>query len=369
MNSHVEILQAHGDDARRWSEIVALLPKSRRDVHYLPGYAALYEKPGMVAQAALYTQGSHSILYPFIRREVQIVGEHILFENKPIYDMAVPYGIGGPVCTADGADSANLYAAFDPFFIEWCCNEGLASEFFCPHMFTGTLELVKSNNAYCTEAVKPVVVVDVSGGEETIRQQLRKGHKAAITQAHKNGVSVSICDPDARTYDAFLQLYASTMDRHNAAARWYFEENYFRDCQNNLPPGCGIFFQAMVDIHLAAWCIVLRYGDTVYYHFAASDPEFNETRASTLMLHTVCLWAHEQGCKRVYLGGGATNAPDDGILRFKSGFSKNTEMLHYAYRILSAKHYQYLADAKIADERLQGIVSAQPDYFPLYRRP
>ena len=369
MNSHVEILQAHGEDARRWSEIVALLPESRRDVHYLPEYAALYEKPGMVAQAALYTHGSHSILYPFMRREVQIGGERMQLDHKPVYDMAVPYGIGGPVCTADGADAANLYAAFDPLFVEWCCKEGFASEFLCPHMYTGSLELVKSNKAYCTEVVKPVVVVDVSGGEEAIRQQLRKGHKAAITQARKSCVVVSTCEPDAIAYDAFLQLYASTMDRHNAAARWYFEKNYFMDCHKKLPEGCGVFFQADVEAHLASWCIVLRYGDTVYYHFAASDPNFNETRASTLMLHTVCLWAHEQGCKRVYLGGGATNTPDDGILRFKSGFSKNAAMLHHSYRVLSARHYQYLTDAKIASERLQGAVSAQPDYFPLYRRP
>jgi Uncharacterized protein involved in methicillin resistance len=365
----VEILQAHGEDARIWSELIASLPVERRDVHYLPGYAALYEEDGIVAQAALLRQGDSFVLYPFMRRTVHISGEAVLIDGKPACDIAVPYGIGGPVCSLDGAEAQRMYADFDALFHEWCCGEGIASEFLCPHMFTGAVDLIKANAAYQCVAVKPVVVVEVADGEAAIRKQLRKGHKAAITQAQKNAVEVAECVPDAALYDAFFDLYVKTMDRHNAAARWYFKKNYFWNCQADLPEGCGTFFKATVQGHLAGWCIVLHYGHTVYYHFAASDPQYYETKASTLMLYTVLLWAHGQGCKRVYLGGGATSAEDDGILRFKSGFTKNTEELCQGYRVMSSRHYDCLSSVKINAEQSAGITPSQPDYFPLYRRP
>lgn len=369
MPSRVEVLTAHGDDAERWRAVLAALPPDRQDVHYFPEYAALYEEKGVEARAVLLRADCGCVLYPFLLRPVDIGGAQPLVGGRPARDLAMPYGIGGPVCTAPEADQATLYQRFDAAFVDWCRQERLASEFLCPHMFTGSLELVLQNPAYHCEAVKPVVVVDLAGGLPELRSQLRKGHKADIGRARKSGVRVDRVDPDPALYAACNRLYYATMDRHRAARRWYFEEHYFRSCMERLGPrGCAFFLARAADGGMAAWSVVIVHGPTAYYHFAASDPAYAAAKPSTLMVHEVCLWAQERGCRRLYMGGGATLAPDDGIYRFKSGFSKHTVMLYTACRVLDGETYDALGRIKERHERQVAQIPANPDFFPLYRR-
>ena len=345
------------------------LPSDRRDVHYCPGYSALYAENGVEARAALFHADSGDVLYPFLTRPIAIDGEQPVVEGRPARDIAMPYGIGGPVCTAPAADRPGLYRRFDAAFVDWCRQEGLASEFLCPHMFTGSLELVRENPAYRLEAVKPVVVVDLAGGPQELHSQLRKGHKSDIGRARKSGVRVERVEPDAALYTAFNQLYTATMDRHRAARRWYFEDHYFRSCRELLgQESCAFFLARAEDGGLAAWCIVIVHGPTAYYHFAASDPLHAAAKPSTLMVHEVCLWAQARGCKRLYMGGGATLAPDDGIYRFKSGFSKHTVTLYAACRILDEGTYDALCRIKARSEQHLAQPPANPDFFPFYRR-
>lgn len=364
-------MTAHGADAERWRSFLDRLPPERRDVHQLPEYAAIYEAAypeKMAARAAVMENEAGTVIYPFMLRTVEIGGEQAYIDGRPALDIAIPYGIGGPLWLGPEQAASGFYNRFDAAFLAWAGGMGIASEFLCPHMLTGSLDLILGNPGYHCEPVKSVVTVDLRGDPAMLKAQLRKGHKADVARAVKSGVRVTRAIPDEQTYAACAKLYYATMDRHQAAERWYFPERYFRSCLDHLGPEKSAFFLTRTaEGELGAWSIVMGMGDTLYYHFAASDPTHAAVKPSTLMVHEICLWAQQNGYSRLYMGGGATLAPDDGIFRFKSGFSRHTLMVHNAWRIVNKPAYDMLSGLWTEQAARCWSYAGGNAYFPFYR--
>jgi len=363
--SRARLLSTKGPDAAIWRRAFEALPAERRDVFLLPEYAAVHERDSQVARAFLAEQDGACVLYPFILRPVRIDGRPALFRGRPARDVATPYGFGGPVASAD---IPGLYSAFSLAFASWCLEEEVASEFMCLHPFTGSAALVGDDGAYSHAAGKPMVFIDLDGGDGNIWRQLNRGHRSAVNHARKHGVVVEKVVPGAADYETFNRLYASTMDRHGAAERWYHPADYFRRCQETLGPEHCSFFVARVNGAVAAWFIVLHGQATAYYHFAGSDLDLSPTKASQLLMHEVSLWCRKQGFRRFFLGGGISAEADDKLLSYKLGFSKNTIPHVTAWRIHHAAAYEELVRQKTTAEAASpGPVPAR-EYFPAYRR-
>ena len=337
-------------------------------MHQLPAYAAIYEAAypeKMAARAAVLESETGAVIYPFMLRIVEIGGERAYVDGRPALDIATPYGFGGPISSSD---NPALYRQFTEKFTEYCRQHDFASEFMCPHPFTGTLDLVHSDSSYSIEEGKPTVFIDLDGDENTIRSQLNRGHKSAVNHARKSGVRVEQINPDAALYTKFNAIYMDTMDRHGAADRWYHPQGYFQQCRDMLGKKHCSFFTASVQGHIAAWFIILHGFSTAYYHFAGSVPDFARIKASQLLMHEVSLWCREQGYRRLFLGGGVSAKEDDSLLRYKLGFSKNAVRHVTAWRILHEGNYRTLSELKQYAERKIFGDEPQRDYFPLYRR-
>lgn len=363
--SHAQLLSSKGPDSIIWRNAFNRLPDERKDIFFLPEYAATYERDGLEAKAYLVDTGCGCVLYPFLLRPVLIDGKAASFEGNPAYDLVSPYGFGGPVASSD--DPA-IYREFADTFTAWCLETRLASEFLCPHPFTGTVDIVKCDPAYNHAQGKATVFIDLSGGEGSVWQQLNRGHRSAVNSARKQGVSVDLVTPTAGLYEEFNRLYTETMDRHHAASRWYHPYDYFERCHTLLGPGCCSFFIARVQGALAAWFIVLHGFKTAYYHFAGSDVNWGQTKASQLLMHEVSLWCQSQGYEKLFLGGGVSGQADDTLLRYKMGFSKNTVEHVTAWRILDGAVYEELSHQKETAELLASGHVSSSDFFPAYRR-
>jgi hypothetical protein len=362
--SRARLLSTKGQDAVIWHKVFEALPDESKDIFFLPEYASIYEQDGQEAKAFLLEHEEGYVLYPFLVRTVQIDGNAAFFNGTQARDIATPYGFGGPVATSD---SPELYSTFSRLFTSWCVEEQLASEFMCPHLFTGTIALIEADNSYAYAVGKPTVFIDLDGTAENIWGQLNRGHRSAVNHARKHGVVVEKIIPNASYYEIFNKLYTATMDRHGAAKRWYHPADYFRRCYEALGAAHCSFFVARIKSAIAAWFIVLHGYDTAYYHFAGSDLDYSQTKASQLLMHEVSLWSQQQGFRRLFLGGGTSAEADDSLLRYKLGFSKNIIQHVTAWRILNTKVYDKLTREKEAAEVAACGRVLPREYFPAYR--
>lgn len=371
----MQILQCNGQDAERWSAFVRTLPVSRQDVHYLPEYAAIYTNSTPAASAfggagtacAAYWEGEHgAVLYPFLRRPVRVGDEQPCIDGFNIHELAGLYGMGGPLLSCAAGEEHSLYAEFDRHFQEWCGDERLASEFICPHLFTGSLTLLQANSTYQTVYTKVIVSVPLQDGD--LWAACNKGRKYEINRSRRQGVTTARVTPTDSLHREFYHIYRTTMHRKHAAERWFVEESYFQDCLTCLGSDGVSFFAAHLNDTLCAWIMLLHHGETAYYHFAGVTPEGLNAGAPSLLLHSAAQWAQSAGYTRLYLGGGVTSAEDDSVFRFKHSFSRQTLPFYRAWRVLHADVYNQLCRLKIAHEQHTGYASSDEMFFPLYRR-
>lgn len=354
-------------DRQIWKEVFFKIPQTQQDIHYLLEYSLLYMKESVRSCAAFYTEGDTFILYPFIIRDIYIGDNIASYSNGNVArEIRNPYGIGGPL---SNVYDTKLYQNFDLKFRAWCAQEQLASEFLCPHLFTNSLDYIFQNNTYTRAKEKEIVCIDLSGNQLNLWSQCNKGHKYSINLAKRNEINViQTTSPNQKQYEAILSIYTNTMQRQNASARWYVAKNYFSDCLQLLGNEHCSFFLAYDEDTLIAWNLMMYNAETMYYHFAGSTLEGQKKGAPALLLHKASCWAQEQGYTRLYLGGGASSAPDDSVYRFKHGFSKKSISFYTAWRILHQESYDELCTQKIAYEHSIGYQSEHPYFFPFYRR-
>jgi GNAT acetyltransferase-like protein len=360
-----------GCDDARWPALIERLDRRRRDIHFLPSYGAVYRRTyGFDALLAVLDEPDGLVIQPFVRRPLNplpFLRDQAI--EKPFFDVANPYGYGGPLVEArDGEQAVGLFRRFHAELGAHFRADHVAAEFTSLHPLLGNDDIVRAANVVTVEDQKDIVYVDLTLSEDELWQQTRRGHKSSINKAKKSGVSIDEVAPTADDFATFNKLYFATMDRNQAAARWYFPEDYFRNCWELLGADRVAFFFARHEGNVIAAWIVMHAFDTAYYHFGGSSPDFYHLRANNLMVHEVALWAKRRGYRALHLGGGVTSAPGDPLFVFKSGYAHKTARLRSYGRIHDEATYAELCRLKQAHEIAATGQLSSSGFFPLYRR-
>lgn len=294
------VLSTSVGDFAKWSSFIQKLPPEDRDIHFLPEYGRIYQKTyGYEPCLAYYEDGNNFVIQPFVKRPLN--GLPFLKEQKIeelYYDIANAYGYGGPVRRCDDPHKVpQLLIEFDRHFSTYCRELRIASEFTSLHPLLYSQRVLLDLDLFSVSLQKEVVYVDLSRLEAEIWANVRKGHKSSIRKAEKSGVRIEKVEPKSRSFDILNRLYYDTMERNKAANRWYFPEDYFRECHEQLGKERVSLFVALVGSVPAAACIVMHDFYTVYYHFSGSDDAFFNYCTNNLMVYKVALWAKEKGYK------------------------------------------------------------------------
>ncbi len=366
-----DLLSADGSDATRWEGLIAALPPAFRDIHFLPAYGRIYRATyGHEPLLAVFERDGHAVVQPFVRRSLadfpflQGAGD-----AKHFTDIASPYGYGGPLSTTPDIHlSHQLYREFAEHFAGWCERENIASEFVSLHPFMAPHQLQTIGAIQECRHEKDVVVVDLARGEDALWENVRKGHRSSIKLAERAGVTVARVDANADNLALFGDLYYATMNRRAAASRWFFPANYFTQCVDSLGTGRTSLFFATIGERVESAALLMHDFGTAYYHFAATRAEYPELGVNNLMLYATALWAQQNGYKCYHLGGGVGRGREDGLYRFKAGFSPATAPpLHY-FCVRNRVVYEELCARKRAFERATTGAEMSSDFLPLYRR-
>lgn len=366
-----EVLSAEGEDARRWTELVRALPPECRDIHVLPEYGRIYrDSHGHDPRLAVFRDGAGFVIQAFVRRPLAALPFLAGSADAGSYwDIANPYGFGGPLSNIDEpAGARHLYARFDEAFSAWCEAQHLASEFTVLHPFMSAHQRNLIGDRVAVKYEKDVVFIDLAGGEEAILAGLNRGHRSSINKARRAGLHVEKVEPSAANFALFDELYRATMTRQQAAARWLMPDHHFMRHAHHLGPQRTSLFFAYVGDTVECAHLVIAAFDTAYYHFAGTRLDFPELRAANLTLLETANWAQRAGYRRYHLGGGVTAAKDDTLLRFKAGFSRLRAPLYTYFRVRNKAVYEQLSARKRAHEIATQGAETMSDFVPLYRR-
>jgi GNAT acetyltransferase-like protein len=195
-------------------------------------------------------------------------------------------------------------------------------------------------------------VVDLSRSPDTfVNSHHRRNARKALRE-----LRIEECKSPIDFLDDWTRLYATLIDRHNLTGMTAFSRESF-EAQLRVP-GIVVFRAVHQDDTVG---MLLWYGqcNRAYYHLGAYNSIGYELRASfALFDHSIRYFA-EHGFAWLNLGSGSgVSAAEQGLSRFKQGWSTGVRSVYFCGRILNRQRYQEILEAR----RLPPT-----SYFPAYR--
>lgn len=336
------------EEAEQWDKIVTSFEKY--DVYWLSGYVRAFQMHGDGLPRLFYyeeneTRGINVVMKRDIADDKHFWGK--ILKNQ-YFDFATPYGYGGWII--EGNDVVALNEEYE----NWCRKNRIVSEFVRFH------PLIK-NHRYCemfysVDRLGEVVHMELSD-KENIWNNITSKNRNVIRKAIKNGIKI-YNGRYPEIYEKFRTIYNETMDKDNAEAYYYFEEEFYHSILEDLPQNAQVFY-AEKEGEVIAAAIILAANGYMNYHLSGSKREYSSLAPTNLLLYKAALWGNTNGCRTFYLGGGVGSG-EDGLFKFKRAFYKgNLNHFYIGRKIFDRDIYDNLLG--IRDENVQ------TSFFPLYR--
>src|SRR5262249_42450927 len=140
-----------------------------------------------------------------------------------------------------------------------------------------------------------------NGYHHAVRKSIKKAERAQV-QVFNEGNLAHLED--------FLSIYNATMNRNDAKPAYYFEPDFYRDFERQLP-GRFRFFYAKWNDRVVSCEMVLIYGLYAHSYLGGTLAEALDVCPNHLLKREIIRYAKSAGCARYLLGGGTR--PFDGI--------------------------------------------------------
>jgi hypothetical protein len=169
-------------------------------------------------------------------------------------------------------------------------------------------------------------------------------------------VTVEVCPKPLNYIDDWVYLYSQLIDKHKIRGILRFSRGVFTK-QFDVP---GIVMLRAVykgvTVGMVLWYVIEERG---YYHLGAYSPLGYELKASfALFWRAIEYFAGKLRWLNLGAGAGLDINVNDGLARFKRGWSTGTRTAYFCGQILDPAQYSNIQKTKIILET---------DYFPAYR--
>jgi lipid II:glycine glycyltransferase (peptidoglycan interpeptide bridge formation enzyme) len=256
-----------------------------------------------------------------------------------------------------GGDSA-VAAAFPHLLNALFQGEGIVAEFAHLHPWLQFGTLLKKEDCHYD---RDIVWVDTSLSLDDLwRTHFEYACRKQIKQAERAGVRVITASSDDHIRE-FYRVYRHTMERNEAEESYYLSYEFFRAVRDELPENSSFVLAEYRD-QIVSGALCLHDGNDVFALFGGADSAFHHVRPTNAYFWGMIRWAHEAGKKRLVLGGG--NSTNDGIFRFKAGFSRLRQPFYVYKHVHRAQDYAQL-ERRFRES--SGLSTESITYFPVYR--
>lgn len=188
-------------------------------------------------------------------------------------------------------------------------------------------------------------------------QEFVSAHHQRNARKALQTIRVERCPEPVRMLDEWISLYGNLIERHQIQGIARFSEASFAG-QLSVPG--VVVFRAVRNERTIGMLLWYRQGDLAYYHLGAYSQDGYEQNASFALFWDVIEQFRQEGVHWLSLGAGAGihGDPNDGLTRFKQGWSTGTRTAYFCGRIFDPPKYRELVSAR-------GI--GNTGYFPAYR--
>jgi len=341
------------NDAQRWR---AALPTDACVMGSVEYARILEAHAGHTARLLVVEAAGSRIAYPFLLRSIQAL-PFAAAAGKGRFDTMTPEYTGPLWVKRDDGAGGAARAAFTEIVEVTCRELGIVAEFAHLNPWSADEALL---DAACVEVDRKIVFVDLNLGDDLWMKSLSTDARRHTKRAEKAGVQVR----RARSREDVLEfhrLYTSTMRRRAALDRYYFPPEYFLAFFETLPEH-SFFALAEYQGRTVAGGLYLHDANDVYWHLSAVDMAFHAVAPVNAFHYETIRWAARAGKKQMVCGGGYE--PDDGVFRFKAGFSPLRARFQVYKRVRDRDAYEALVRAWCAHH---GAPPPRAGFFPAYR--
>jgi hypothetical protein len=195
-------------------------------------------------------------------------------------------------------------------------------------------------------------VVDLSRAPETF---IHSHHQRNVRKALRQ-LRVEICDNPIGYLEEWTTLYAALVERHSIAGLTAFSRESFA---KQLRVSGLVMLRALYNGATVGMLLWYEQGNRAYYHLGAYTSRGYEAGASFALFDYAIKYFSERGFAWLNLGSGAgVGTSDQGLTRFKQGWSTGVRTAYFCGRIFDKEAYQ-----RILEKR--GLPPTK--YFPAYR--
>jgi lipid II:glycine glycyltransferase (peptidoglycan interpeptide bridge formation enzyme) len=187
-------------------------------------------------------------------------------------------------------------------------------------------------------------LMDISGSEKELFENMHKKHRYNARYAARKGVTIKLAESDS-DFVEFFQMFKETAIRQSYFIR---PKKYYQLIWQMLHPKdmCHILTAMHEDKPLASWMVFI-YENVIYYPYGGSSEEYRNLYASNALGWEVIRFGKEKGCKIFDMWGAAEDPQDKsddyhGFTRFKEKFG--------------AEHVKYLDSYDLVIKKLPYIV-------------
>ena len=346
-------------ESDRWTEVLA---EVRHDAYHLPAFAAFAARRQEPGDPRLYLvqDDAARMLVPLIVRGIP---PSIAGDGPPSYDATSSRGYPGPIVAVPGQGSESAFAerALEALG-EHLRQEGVVCAFIRMHPLFPVPEDAFGRHGSLVDHGDSVFV-DLGLSEEELMAQTRHGHRQDINRATRLGYVARI-DERWERFDAFVDLFAESMDRVGATAYWRLTRDYFVDLRDSL---AGRIHLCVVEIDgvVASAGLLTEVDGIVEYHLAGTANEHVRASPSKLVVDFARRWAKDRGNRLLHLTGSLRRG--DSLSNFKTGFSPLTRPV-CSWRFISDEpEYRRLVERWTI--RHGTVADAADGFFPAYRKP
>lgn len=193
--------------------------------------------------------------------------------------------------------------------------------------------------------------------KKNIKTIVSKHHLRNVKKACSN-VSVNVEYEPEQVLSKWNTLYCHLIQRHNIQGIAKFSETVFN--AQFKTPGLTIF-SATYEEEIVGMVLFIKTADIVYYHLGAYNAVGYQTKASYAIFWNAIEYFQSNGYSLLNLGGaaGISDNKNDGLSRFKHGWSSHQRLAYFCGKIFDRKAYDALV------KKSSGIINE--NYFPLYR--
>lgn len=184
-------------------------------------------------------------------------------------------------------------------------------------------------------------------------------HHRKVAQTALDVVSIDLCPP-ATALEEWTRLFQHLIDRHRITGLRRFSERAFT---RQLALAGSVVLRARLGERTVGMDWYLRTPDAIYGHLAAFDQDGYRLSASYALQWRAIELFHGLGTwLDLGAGAGLMEDPDDGLSRFKRGWSSDSARTFLCGKIFDPVAYRALCETTYAGSK------STSRYFPAYRR-